>query len=93
MSKQDVRCDIEGDQLVIEGERKREVQEERGGRYRSERAYGSFRRAIPLPEGADVQNAEARFDNGVLEVTIPLPQEARARRIDIQEGKPGQSVH
>jgi HSP20 family protein len=87
LGKQDVRAEIRDDALVLEGERRRELEEERGGRYRTERTYGSFRRAIPLPEGADAEHAEARFENGVLEVTIPLPQErSRARSIEIQEG-------
>jgi HSP20 family protein len=94
LSKQDVRAEIEGNELVLEGERRREVEEERGGRYRSERSYGSFRRAIPLPEGADAEHAEARFDSGVLEVAIPLPQDqTRTRRIEIQEGRQSPSVH
>jgi HSP20 family protein len=89
-----VRAEIEGNELVLEGERRREVEEERGGRYRSERSYGSFRRAIPLPEGADAEHAEAHFDSGVLEVAIPLPQDQmRTRRIEIQEGKQSPSVH
>jgi HSP20 family protein len=94
LTKEDVRAEIEGGQLVLQGERRRERAEERGGRYRAERSYGSFRRVVPLPEGADTEHAEARFDNGVLEVTVPLPEErTRSRRIDIQEGKQSPSVH
>jgi HSP20 family protein len=79
--------------LVLEGERRQEREVERSGMYRAERVYGTFRRMIPLPEGVDPESAEARFDNGVLEVTLRLPEEkARGRRIEIQSGKPG-SVH
>ncbi len=74
--------------LVIEGERKREEAEQREGYYRSERSYGSFYRVIPLPEGVKAEQAKARFENGVLEVTVPVPEAARkAREIPIQAGK------
>jgi len=77
--------------LVLEGERRSEIEEEREGAYRLERSYGSFRRAIPLPEGFDASGAEAHFDNGVLEITLPMPQApSRSKRIEIQEGTPAQ---
>src|SRR5262249_8463110 len=47
MNKDDVRVEIQNDALVIQGERKREWNEEKGGVHRSERAYGTFYRAIP----------------------------------------------
>jgi HSP20 family molecular chaperone IbpA len=50
------RCrEVTGDGLVIQGERKREHEEERGGVHQSERSYGSFYRSIPLPEGASIE--------------------------------------
>ncbi len=94
LRKEDVRITATDDGLVIEGERRREVEEERGGTYRSEVVYGSFRRAIPLPEGAKVEDAEARFDNGVLEIQVPISKEAqRGRQIEIKGGEKGSSVH
>jgi len=89
LSKDDVRVELTDEGLVLEGERRSEIEEEREGTYRSERSYGSFRRAIPLPEGFDASGAEAHFENGVLEITLPMPEAAsRAKRIEIQEGKP-----
>jgi len=89
LSKDDVRVELTDEGLVLEGERRSELEEEREGMYRSERSYGSFCRVIPLPEGCDASGAEAHFENGVLEITLPLPEAAtRARRIEIQEGKP-----
>jgi len=88
LSKDDVKVDVTDDQLIIQGERKREHQEEREGVYRSERSYGSFYRAIPLPEGAIGDQAKATFKDGVLEVVMPAPPEQvrRGRRLDISEG-------
>jgi HSP20 family protein len=90
LKRDEVRIEVADGSLIIEGERRSEIEaEEEGGVYRSERIYGRFARTIPLPEGADLEHAQARFDEGVLEITVPLPQSGR-RRIEIQgrtEGK------
>ncbi len=87
LSKDDVRVEVTPEGLVIEGERKREQEEEREGFYRAERSYGRFYRTIPLPEGAEVDKARAQFNNGVLEVTIPVPEErSKRRQIQIEAG-------
>jgi HSP20 family protein len=80
LTKDDVKLDVTEDTLVIQGERKREHEERRKGHYRSERTYGSFYRSIPLPEGANIDQAKANFNNGVLEVSIPIPEAARRSR-------------
>ena len=86
LSREDVRIEARDDALLLEGERKSEMEvEEQGGIYRSERTYGRFSREIPLPEAADIEKAQARFENGVLEIEVPLREEAsRRRRIEIQ---------
>jgi HSP20 family protein len=86
LGEEDVNVEIVGDELVISGERKQERQETKGGRFYSERRYGSFERRIVLPEGLDPESVEAKFDNGVLEVSVPLPERAttRSKKIDIK---------
>jgi HSP20 family protein len=87
LTKNDVTVDISDDVLTIQGERKSGREEEREGIYHMERSYGSFRRVIPLPEGAITEKAKANFREGVLEVTIPAPpaQAAQGRRLEIGE--------
>lgn len=80
LNKEDVKLEVTDEGLCIRGERKREHEEKREGYYRSERSYGTFSRIIPLPEGANVDQAKAEFNNGVLEVTVPIPESARRRR-------------
>ena len=92
----DVKVEVENDSLVIQGERKFEHEEKDGGVQRTERQYGLFYRSIPLPEGANVEQAQAKFHNGILEVTIPVPdQQANRRSIPIEgektPSKPSQS--
>jgi HSP20 family protein len=88
----DFHVDIEDDALVLQGERRSEHEETRGGVRRVERSHGSFRRVIPLPKGANLEAADARFENGVLEIQIPLQQESKSRRLEIRSGgSPGSS--
>jgi HSP20 family protein len=86
MKKEDVHLEIHDDYLVLRGERRHDQEHSEGGVYRSERSYGQFYRTIPLPDGANADQARASFKDGVLEVTIPLPQreQPQGRRIEIQ---------
>ena len=88
VNKDEVRIQVANDQLIIEGERRREHQEDNGPIHRSERSYGSFVRSIALPEGANIDQAHAEFNNGVLEISIPIPVHKQARQIPIQSGSP-----
>jgi HSP20 family protein len=84
LTKDDINVDIEGNNITIRGERKSEREENKEGIYRSERSYGSFFRSIPLPDGTDADKAKADFNNGVLEITMPLPaRKSTGRRIEI----------
>lgn len=85
LKREDVTVEVAEDSVCIQGERKREREEEREGYYRSERSYGSFCRVIPLPEGAITEQAKATFKDGVLEITMPAPPAAKGRRIEITE--------
>jgi HSP20 family protein len=87
LKPEDVRVEVSDDQLIIQGERKSEHEETEHGVYRSERRYGQFYRAIPLPEGAASEQAKAQFNNGVLEITLPVPEQKGSRReIPIESG-------
>ncbi len=85
IEQKDVKVEVENGTLAIQGERKREQTEEREGVRRSERYYGSFYRAIPLPENAKIDQAKADFRNGVLEITVPL-EESKSNRRQIPVG-------
>jgi HSP20 family protein len=91
LEPKDVKVDVENDALVIQGERRFEQEANEGGVQRSERQYGLFYRSIPLPDGAKVDQAKAKFHNGVLEVTIPVPEQQNNRRTIPVEGESGVS--
>jgi len=86
LSREDVDVEVDDDMLVIRGERHNDVQDEHDGYYRSERSYGSFYRALPLPEGVEANACNATFKDGVLEVTLPKPAAAvsRAKKINVR---------
>jgi len=87
VEKDDVKVEVSNGMLTISGERRQEREEESEGMHRIERSYGSFSRSIPVPEGADVDNARGNFHNGVLELSIPLPNSKQtSRQIPIQSG-------
>ncbi|HEY7336460.1 MAG TPA: Hsp20/alpha crystallin family protein [Bryobacteraceae bacterium] len=87
LKKDQVKVRIEGDALVIEGERTEEKEEECEGYYLSERSYGKFYRSVPLPEGAKADQTAALFRNGVLEVSVPVTEvKAKRQEIPVQKG-------
>jgi HSP20 family protein len=72
---------------VLRGEKTLESKQEEQGCYRVERAFGSFERIIPLPDGLDLDSAEATFDKGVLTIRIPksaAASDTATREIKIQ---------
>ena len=89
VKKEEVTVTLTDEGLTIEGERKVEEETKKKDWYRTERAYGQFIRTVPLPEGVDPAAVKAAFENGVLEVTVPLPAQAAAtvpRTIEIGAG-------
>ncbi|HLH42615.1 MAG TPA: Hsp20/alpha crystallin family protein [Bryobacteraceae bacterium] len=79
LKPEDVKVKVADDALIIQGERKYEHEDNEEGIYRSERRYGQFYREIPLPEGANAEQAKATFKDGVLEVVLSV-QEAKSNR-------------
>lgn len=86
MTQDDIHIEVEGgNTLVLRGERKNEQRETSSDSvWRTERSYGAFRRTMRLPRGIDIDQASARFDNGVLEISLAMPAEHQTRRIAIK---------
>jgi HSP20 family protein len=84
IDKDQVQVEVQDGNLIIQGERRQEQTEERQGVVHSERIYGRFYRSVPLPEEAKVDDAQAEYKNGILEITVPIPESAhRSRQIPI----------
>jgi HSP20 family protein len=83
MTEGDVSIEVDGSVLTLAGERKTEHEAKKDGYYRIERSAGAFSRSVTLPDGVDADGVTASFDNGVLEVRIPKPAQAKPRRVQI----------
>ena len=86
MTEDDVDIEIKDNVLTVSGERKSESEDKREGYHRVERSFGSFSRSLTLPQGIDPERVDAKFENGVLEVQIPKPAEAKPTRVQIGKG-------
>jgi HSP20 family protein len=84
MKSEDVELSIENNVVTIRGERKFEKKEEKDNYHRVERSYGSFTRSFTLPRTVTGEDAQAEFQNGLLKVTLPKREEAKARKIEIK---------
>ena len=71
MDEKDINLTIHNGVLSLRGEKKSEHTDQRDNYHVMERSYGSFQRSIRLPETIDEDKAEARFDKGVLTITLP----------------------
>ena len=85
-----VHVDLHGGSLTISGERTRT--EKDGNGYASEIRYGRFERAFTLPAKVDAEKVSAHYENGMLELTLPLAETARPRRITIGTTAPVDTV-
>ena len=91
LNEGDIDVQVVNDTLVIQGERRDEREEDQDGVRRTEIRYGQFYRAIPLPDGAQTEQARAEFQNGVLRITIPVPQaNNNTRQIPVQASSSAQ---
>lgn len=87
MTARDIELTVSDDLLTIKGEKK-EQREEKAENYRiSERRYGAFQRSFPLPRGVDSSQIDAKFDKGILVITLPKSADAvqRTKKIEVKE--------
>ena len=85
LSKEDIRVNMENDVLTISGEKKLEMEKQEKGRYyHFERGYGKFCRSFSLPANVDSTHIDAKFTNGVLEVSLKKTEEAKPRAIEVK---------
>lgn len=86
VSKEDIKVTINSDNvLIIKGEKKREIKTE--GKERSyirvERSYGSFQRSFMLPDNVKKDDVKAKFENGVLNITLEKVEPEQPEQIEI----------
>jgi HSP20 family protein len=83
--KEDIQVSIDGAQVTLTAEVKREKEASQDERVlHSERVYGKLSRSFTLPQEIDESKAEAKFKDGVLELTLPKKTAAQRKQISIQ---------
>ena len=83
MTEDQISIEVHDDTLTVSGQREKTTQEQGDRFYRFERRFGSFARGVGLPAGVDEARISASYTNGVLEVHVPKPEEAKPRRIQL----------
>jgi HSP20 family protein len=84
----DVNIQVQGNLLLISGERTDTREEDSKDFLHREITYGSFQRSITLPEGVDKEKISAEYRDGVLEITAPVASAALPKKIEIRTGTP-----
>jgi len=84
VKKDDIRVSIDGPQVTLEAEVKQEKETKEERALHSERVFGKLTRSFTLPQEVDEAKAEAKFRDGVLELTLPKKAAAQRKQITIQ---------
>jgi HSP20 family protein len=89
LDEKDISLTVENGLLTIQGEKKLDYDEKKENYHVMERRYGSFQRSLRLPDTIDDSKIDARFDNGVLKVTLPKRPElaGEQRKIEIKKSR------
>ncbi|MGD9736011.1 MAG: Hsp20/alpha crystallin family protein [Solirubrobacterales bacterium] len=80
----EVKISVQDGVLTVSGEHEEKSEEKKERFVRRERRYGSFSRSMALPRGVKADDIEATTEDGVLEVTIPLPAEEKEQQVEIK---------
>ncbi|HBY96739.1 MAG: Hsp20/alpha crystallin family protein [Ardenticatenaceae bacterium] len=88
VAPEEVNIQVQGDQLLIKAESRREEEKAEQQFYRHERTVRRYTRMVPLPVPVKTDQAEASFENGTLKIRLPKSEQARARRIEVKGEQP-----
>jgi HSP20 family protein len=86
LSRDKLKIAVENNTLTVRGEKSQETSSEDETFHRTERSFGAFERSFTLPPYVDTDNVKASLQDGVLTVTLPRREEAKAREISIEGG-------
>ncbi|WP_183327263.1 Hsp20/alpha crystallin family protein [Halomonas cerina] len=85
LSAGELDVSLQDNVLTVAGRREPAAEEKaQQTHFRRERPHGEFSRSVALPDGLDIERAEARFRNGVCEIVLPKREELKPRRIEVQ---------
>ena len=84
MKPDDINVSVQGNTLSITGEKKEETEEKKEGYYHSERRFARFRRDLLLPADVDSEKVDAAYKEGLLTITMPKTEAAKAKAVKVK---------
>ena len=84
VKKEDIHVELKNGYLTVRGERTIEHEEKKKNYQRIERSHGSFERSFIIPGGVKEKDIHARFKDGVLELTMPVPELKNRKAVEIK---------
>jgi len=85
IAEEQINIEVNDETMTVSAERDKIAETSENGFYRFERRYGTFARGVGLPQGVDQDNISARYENGVLEVRVPKPEEQKPKKIELSK--------
>ena len=89
LNEEDIQLSLEGNSLILQGEKCKEKTEDDEGRWRSEMSYGRFYRSIPLQDDVDNKHIDASYKQGVLKIELKKKEDGDSGRRKIPINKTG----
>jgi HSP20 family protein len=86
VTQKDVRVSVQGNQLIISGERRAPENFAKDGSLSQQLLYGKFERVLDLPNGLNLDKLQAQLHDGVLDIRIPVAESVKPRQIQISTG-------
>ena len=83
VEKDQLHVSVTEDEVTVRGETRKETEEKKKNYYRQEIRYGAFQRTITVPADVDPAKASAELKQGILRITLPKAEQAKARRVDV----------
>ena len=83
VKKEDIKIEVENNRITVSGERKHEKEEKDSKHYFCETSYGSFMRSVSLSSEVDESKVDARYENGVLKITVPKKEATKSKEVKI----------
>ena len=84
MKPEEVHVEFKDGALWVSGNREEKKEEKGETHHWMERRYGEFRRVLPMPAAVDENAIEAKFEDGVLKITVPKTEEAKTKHIEVK---------